>query len=944
MAAADGENFDSLGFDPAEYERLESDFDAALIELQSEALLEPFKNEYETLYRALKKSHDSERRLIKKCKELRSEVDKHTLKVSQATKLSQEDQSAIATLRKEIERTWKSVDSSHDKETRLKELIAQLKLELQQLQSSAREDSEHQGAKESALRDLAHKRDELLRERETINAQIAVIKGDISDAQEKLRAIESERIAAESSAQVLNAQIEAKTAEAERELRRKERLERESVDLKARLETRHSEIKAKQVRLGEGAELISRLETQMRDQKAAAERASKNYDHQQQRLAMLEADLGEAIRANASQQQENKHRQGELRLKLDDVETARAECARLDKLIALVAKKVRGFEEERLRAEEARDTIRAQIADQERQLELLSREVDGERKTYEDLVRERDILNKNLIKAVSSTQKMVDLVKISENEKKNLEHEMAAFRTDAHRMRRTITVLEREREKYASEALTAQQLQREAVEQVAAKEGEVLELQRRIAEGEAKLKQQQNLYEAVRADRNLYSKNLIEAQEEIAEMKRKFKIMQSQIDQLKDEIASKDTFLTREHFEHQRVDKERAQIKAQVEETKSKAAEAGTTIAATKVEITKLHSIINEADSERAKQRKEYDIVVSERDVLGGQLIKRNSELQKLYEQIKIQQSMLRKGEAAYAERLEDIGALKEQVFTLRAELTTLRAAVSAVPDLKKDVVRLERDLLRERTKVRALTEEFEHPMNVHRWRKLEGSEPTVYAMIVKIHALQRQLISKTDEVEAKDGLIQQKEKLYVELKNILARQPGHEVAEQLAVYQNVLADKSKQLKAMTAELDSYRAQVGDLKGEAAGIARQMGQVRREFFSRMLREKKRAPQSDIEAAMADLERQQQQQLTQQLLTAGSSGAGPRRAQEVAQSQWRPQLPPEASAPADDAVAGREAEDARRDVEGGVEQAPGMPVAGAQGGAFGIDESGAGGGQ
>ena len=46
-----------------------------------------------------------------------------------------------------------------------------------------------------------------------------------------------------------------------------------------------------------------------------------------------------------------------------------------------------------------------------------------------------------------------------------------------------------------------------------------------ISEGESRLKQQQNLYETVRADRNLYSKNLVQAQDEIQELKRKFKIM-----------------------------------------------------------------------------------------------------------------------------------------------------------------------------------------------------------------------------------------------------------------------------------------------------------------------------------------------------------------------------------------------------------------------------------
>jgi lipid II:glycine glycyltransferase (peptidoglycan interpeptide bridge formation enzyme) len=57
----------------------------------------------------------------------------------------------------------------------------------------------------------------------------------------------------------------------------------------------------------------------------------------------------------------------------------------------------------------------------------------------------------------------------------------------------------------------------------------IIDLQKKIMETEGKLKQQQNLYEAVRSDRNLYSKNLIEAQDEIQEMKRKFKIMNHQV-------------------------------------------------------------------------------------------------------------------------------------------------------------------------------------------------------------------------------------------------------------------------------------------------------------------------------------------------------------------------------------------------------------------------------
>ena len=41
-----------------------------------------------------------------------------------------------------------------------------------------------------------------------------------------------------------------------------------------------------------------------------------------------------------------------------------------------------------------------------------------------------------------------------------------------------------------------------------------------------------------------------------------------------------------------------------------------------------------------------------------------------------------------------------------------------------KEIYHVQRELLRERTRCRALEEELENPMNVHRWRKLEGIDP----------------------------------------------------------------------------------------------------------------------------------------------------------------------------------------------------------------------------
>ena len=69
-------------------------------ELLGDKSLEKFRVEYEKLHRALKKSHESEKRLMQKCRDLNGEIVANAAKVSTALKLSQEDQNTIVALKK----------------------------------------------------------------------------------------------------------------------------------------------------------------------------------------------------------------------------------------------------------------------------------------------------------------------------------------------------------------------------------------------------------------------------------------------------------------------------------------------------------------------------------------------------------------------------------------------------------------------------------------------------------------------------------------------------------------------------------------------------------------------------------------------------------------------------------------------------------------------------
>ncbi|KAJ1479606.1 hypothetical protein T484DRAFT_2022988, partial [Baffinella frigidus] len=719
--AAEGkkENFEEMGLEGSAFEALERDFQEVLQDLVGDKSLERFRVEYEKLHRALKKSHESEKRLIKKCRELNQEIVANAAKVQTALKLSQEDQNTIASLKKEIEKAWKMVDASHEKEQRAKETIQQLKLEITNLSRLVEQGAGLTLGQENTVNELSKQKEELTAERDNLTQQLVNARNEIVDLQERCRSLDSEKQGHEADIFTLKEQVAKSKGDVEREVRKKERLEKEIKDIKSALDKKTEETKTKQETIVKGQEELARLEIKLKEAEQQVQRAHKENDALTQKTQKLQQDLEEQIATNTQLQAENAQRQIELKLKDDEIHSMRSLAGKETRMKEQMIKKVKDIDSKRIEVEHERDRLRGDIAKLEREIESQKRQVEMDKKNIEDMAREKDLLQNNLRKTQTATQKQADLVKVQENTKKNLESEIIGYKAEAQKQRKMIYALEKEREKYGQQASDATAKYLEALEEVKIRQMTIMDLQKTIQEGEQKLKQQQNLYEQVRSDRNLYSKNLIEAQDEIDEMKRKFKIMNHQIEQLKEEIQAKDHALVKEHFEHKKVDRELESLKNELNELRAKASE-----------INKLNHIISEADTERAAMKKEYD-----------------------------------------------------------------------------QVYHLQRELLSERTKVKALSEELENPMNVHRWRKLEGSDPGTLEMIQKIQTLQKRLIAKTEEVVEKDLLIQEKEKLYVELKNILARQPGPEVAEQLSIYQQNLREKTRQMKAMASELNMYQAQ-----------------------------------------------------------------------------------------------------------------------------------------
>jgi len=833
--------------DDSAFEALEKDFQEVLSELMGDRSLEKFRVEYEKLHRALKKSHESEKRLMQKCRELNAEIVANSAKVATALKLSQEDQATIASLKKEIEKAWKMVDAAHEKEMRARETTQSLKLEISNLSKLVEQGAGLTMGQEHSVNELLKIKEELTRERDDQLAEIVKLREQLADSQNQMQDLDSKQVDASQKIQELQQDIQVRNNEAQRESRKKDKLERELRQSRSELDNKASEIKTLQGQIERYKQDVAKTESQLKEQRVAYERSVKDADILNQRYSKLQTDFEAQLIACDQLNNENQTKASELKQKEDEVNSLKTETQRLNKMRETIQRKLRTVEDNKAETEQQRETLKGQIGGLDRELEASKKQSEQDKKAIDELVRERDILNKNMLKAAANTQKQLNLVKLHEQSKKNLEQEIQNYKEEAQKQRKIIYQLEKERDRYINEASDLTQKVLQHMEDVKVREMQIFDYKKKIAEAETKLKQQQNLYEAVRSDRNLYSKNLIESQDEITEMKRKLKIMNHQIDQLKEEISAKEASLVKEHLEHQRVEKEKEGLKAELQRMKQQAAESKAYIEAQEAEERKLLKIIAEADAERVRQKKELDQVISERDILGTQLVRRNDELALLYEKIKIQQSTLNKGEIQYNQRLEDIRVLKLEIKKLRREKAILQKSVANVDDLRREVYHLQRELLRERTRCKALEEELENPMNIHRWRKLEGSDPSTYEMIQKIQTLQKRLIAKTEEVVEKELLIQEKEKLYVELKHILARQPGPEVAEQLSIYQQTLKEKTKQMKGMASELNMYESQVSEYKYEIERLARELQDVKKKYF---MQKKKEQHQKEQERAIA----------------------------------------------------------------------------------------------
>mmetsp|Transcript_64 Transcript_64/g.233 ORF Transcript_64/g.233 Transcript_64/m.233 type:complete len:884 (-) Transcript_64:27-2678(-) len=813
------------------FETLERDFQEVLSELAHDQHLEKFRIEYEKLHRTLLKSHENEKRLMRKCAELNAEIVANAGKVHTALKLSQDDQNTIYQLKKELEKAWKMVEASHEKESKAKETIEALTKEIGVLSKLVDHGHGISADQEDTVNELLRQKETFEKERDTSLRQIQQLMQDAALYQDEIKQYAQQQQAHREELATLKDQLVRSKMETEHEERARFKAEKTLMETRNLLEKKLRSLSEKDQLISEYELRFQDLDSKLKEQSNESTLVTKHYEEAKRKIEEIETKLSKQIEETVEMENQKQSILADLKeseaqkfsLK-SHLEKEQREKQQLQILTEKLKQRIEGEKDAKKSLQQRIQEYKEEILEQKRQWDRDVQQIDH-------VKHEKNLLERKATVTAQEVVRQKEKVKHVEDHKVMLEMNVGTYRGELEKTRTKIFALERENASNSKTINDISQKYQESQEELKMNALHAREQEKQVTDLQEKLKQQQALYEAVRSDRNMYSKSLIDSNEKIAEFKRKFGIMNNQMAQLNEEITVSDKTLCKVQMEMKQLQDEKRKLTSQIQKLKRTNADFKDTQTQQAQELSRLNQIIEAADAEREQHKKELERIINYRDILGTQLIRRNDEIALLYEKIKIQQSSLSKGAVQYRAKQEDVRMLKLKIQELQRKLAVMHKSLRMVPELKSHLAESQKRLLTQRTKVKALSEELENPMNVHRWRKLEGSDPTAYEMILKIQTLQKRLIKKNEEVMEKDLIIQEKQKLYEELKKILQHQPGPEVAEQLNIYQDSLKKKNVQMKTMASELNMYMFKVKETRYEADRLARELSETKKRYYN-----------------------------------------------------------------------------------------------------------------
>lgn len=442
-------------------------------------------------------------------------------------------------------------------------------------------------------------------------------------------------------------------------------------------------------------------------------------------------------------------------------------------------------------------------------------------------------------------KKLISELEEHKEEKANCEKELADYKNEESVQHESIKNLTIMKEKMARTASQANQQMRERKEELKILRLTLLDLLKKNQETKFKLDSFVAMYENVKSQRNKYVTLIQNASQTIAENKEKIKILQNEVEILRNELLEKEQKLRDlEHklklkkFEHEKQAKEITKKNEELGDMESQTKQQGK-------EVGNLQLILQGINRDIKRFTNKYEDACENRNYMGIQLIDRNDELCILYEKSNIQDSILKRGENQIKVKEEEARMLNIELADKQRELELIQKKAPDVPVLADKVVSLKAELEQEKLKVKELSEKVEDPeKNPGRIREIDTYIPDKEFLDAKIHVLEERLNSKKEGLLEKELVLEEISNLSEKLRKqaLDGRKGTLELAEKINEFRAKTTELSRKMLATVAEVSMFQATAMKLEQEKQAKEKTLEEAR----ERMARGEPPTPECETE--------------------------------------------------------------------------------------------------
>ncbi|KAF6209505.1 hypothetical protein GE061_015252 [Apolygus lucorum] len=451
--------------------------------------------------------------------------------------------------------------------------------------------------------------------------------------------------------------------------------------------------------------------------------------------------------------------------------------------------------------------------------------------TIDTLQAEKKLMAESMAKMIGLNSEIQSQLKSQTSALKAMDQFLTDARQELRDQRNLNDTFKREKRRLLVEKGRLQNRIDELMSLVHQYEEQLLLTRKEVLQKTTQLKKEKNNLEVVKAERNSQHAKWQETNSMLQDQKRISKIEATQIQQLKEEVVTRDKRLTKEQLALKK-------LSAKYNSTIIHESKLEKKVDELKAEASKFESLKKTYENAKKEDDRERQAIMNrqakfqrEMGVINTMLDRRLVELGLLYEKVDLMNNMLRQGEHQYKERTEDIRLLKLEVTRLRYQNQVLQATYKNMADLRHEIYHLNRDLATERQKCHALQEELETPINFHRWRVLEGTDPDKRNLIDKVQILQKKLLKEIENRALEKERFKDLEAVYTQMKKKLINLPGSDVVEELNGTKKALKDKTDENRIFAATLSAYEGEIQDYKYRIEKLQKQYDELRTKFFN-----------------------------------------------------------------------------------------------------------------